>query len=123
MTELIDKLVAQAGLSPEQAAKALDVVKDFVKEKFPMLSGAVDNVFGTKIDQAAVAATVAEAHTEERGSWLDKISDVIPGDIGDKLEDLAKKAADKAEDLYEKGKGKAGDLYEKGKGKVDDILH
>jgi hypothetical protein len=47
MDELIDKLVAEAGLTPEQAAKSLQVVVDFVKEKFPMLGGAVDNIFGS----------------------------------------------------------------------------
>ena len=46
MDELIKKLVAEAGLSQEQATKSLEVVKNFVIEKFPMLSGAVDNIFG-----------------------------------------------------------------------------
>jgi nucleoid DNA-binding protein len=46
MNELIDKLVAEAGLTPEQAQKSLEVVVEFVKEKFPMLGGAVDNIFG-----------------------------------------------------------------------------
>jgi hypothetical protein len=45
MNELIDKIAAQAGITPEQALKTLDVIKDFVKEKFPMLGGAVDNIF------------------------------------------------------------------------------
>lgn len=44
MNELIDKMVAGAGVSPDQAAKVLEVIKDFVKEKFPMLGGAVDNI-------------------------------------------------------------------------------
>lgn len=44
MNELIEKLVTQAGITPEQAVKTLDVIKDFVKEKFPMLGGAVDNI-------------------------------------------------------------------------------
>ncbi len=44
MNELIDKMVSGAGISPEQAARALEVIKDFVKEKFPMLGGAVDNI-------------------------------------------------------------------------------
>ena len=132
MTELIDKLVAEAGLTAEQASKTINVIGNFVKEKFPMLEGAVDNLFGGAATQAgavttaaattaaAAGATAAEA---EGGGWMDKISDFIPGEIGNKIEDFAKKAADKAEDLYEKGKTKAGDLYEKGKDKVDDILH
>lgn len=44
MNELIEKLVSQAGVTPEQAIKSLEVIKGFVKEKFPMLGGAVDNI-------------------------------------------------------------------------------
>jgi hypothetical protein len=46
MQELIDKIVAEAGVTPEQATKALQTVKDFVVEKFPMLEGMVGNLFG-----------------------------------------------------------------------------
>jgi hypothetical protein len=45
MEELIEKLKAQAGITDEQAVKALQAITEFVKEKFPMLSGAVDNIF------------------------------------------------------------------------------
>jgi hypothetical protein len=44
MNELIEKLVNGAGITPEQAAKTLEVIKEFVTEKFPMLGGAVDNI-------------------------------------------------------------------------------
>jgi hypothetical protein len=46
MNELIEKLGTEAGLTPEQAAKAIETIANFVKEKFPMLGGAVDNIFG-----------------------------------------------------------------------------
>ncbi len=46
MQELIDKLVKDAGLSEEQAQKAILSVIGYVKEKFPMLEGAVDQIFG-----------------------------------------------------------------------------
>jgi hypothetical protein len=46
MQELIDKLKAEAGLTDEQAKKAIASVKDFIVEKFPMLEGAVNNLFG-----------------------------------------------------------------------------
>ena len=45
MNELIERLTTQAGLSPEQAQKAVETIADFVKEKFPMLGGAVDQIF------------------------------------------------------------------------------
>ncbi len=46
MNELVQKLTAEAGLTPEQAKKAIETIAGFVKEKFPMLGGAVDNIFG-----------------------------------------------------------------------------
>ena len=46
MQELIEKLKAEAGLTDEQAKQAISTIKKFVVEKFPMLEGAVNNVFG-----------------------------------------------------------------------------
>ena len=44
--ELVEKLKAQAGLSDEQAKKVMETIKEFVVEKYPMLQGAVNNIFG-----------------------------------------------------------------------------
>lgn len=46
MQELVDRLKTEAGLTDEQAAKALETIKNFVVEKFPMLEGAVGSMFG-----------------------------------------------------------------------------
>jgi hypothetical protein len=46
--ELVDRLKSQAGLSDEQTQKVLETIKNFVVEKYPMLQGAVDNIFGGK---------------------------------------------------------------------------
>ena len=45
MKELIERLKAQAGLDDRQALSAIEVIKNFTKEKFPMFSGAIDNLF------------------------------------------------------------------------------
>ncbi len=52
MNELIERLVKEANLNTEQAHKAVETIANFVKEKFPMLGGAVDQVFsaGSKSD-------------------------------------------------------------------------
>ena len=47
MQELVEKLKAEAGLSDEQAKKAIETIKNYVVEKFPMLEGAVGNLFGS----------------------------------------------------------------------------
>ena len=46
MQDLIEKLKTDAGLSDEQAKKAIETIKNYVIEKFPMLEGAVGNLFG-----------------------------------------------------------------------------
>lgn len=48
MQELIEKLKAEAGLTEEQARLAITAIKNFVVEKFPMLEGAVNSVFGNE---------------------------------------------------------------------------
>lgn len=45
MNDLIEQVAAKAGISAEQAHKAVEAIAGFVKEKFPMLGGAVDQIF------------------------------------------------------------------------------
>ena len=45
MEELVNKIMANAGISAEQSMEALESVKDYVKDKFPMMAGAVDKLF------------------------------------------------------------------------------
>lgn len=44
MKELIDKLKAE-GLTDQQALKAIEIVKNFAKDKFPLFAGAIEKVF------------------------------------------------------------------------------
>ncbi|HOA38271.1 MAG TPA: hypothetical protein PLQ65_01830 [Flavihumibacter sp.] len=44
MKELIDQLMAE-GLTETQAYKAIDVIKNFAKTKFPIFGGAIDKLF------------------------------------------------------------------------------
>ena len=112
MHELITRLTEKAGISADQASKTIDTIKEFVKEKFPMLSGAVDNMFAGSADSAtATAATAETAPKAEEHSMLDKISDVIPGETGQKIEDFAKNAAHKAEDVFDSVKDKLSGMF------------
>ncbi len=45
MNEIEERLTKEANLTPEQAQKALETIANYVKEKFPMLGGAVDQMF------------------------------------------------------------------------------
>ena len=120
MQELITRLTDKASISAEQAGKAIDTIKDFVKEKFPMMSGAVDNLFAASSDATTHAGIAAKAPGSE--SVLDKISDVIPGKAGEKVEQFVKVAADKAEDLFDSAKEKVAEFRHSETGeKVEDF--
>ena len=111
MQELLTRLTEKAGITPDQASKALETIKDFVKEKFPMMAGAVDNLFGAAPEAASTAgATTAipdpAAPPAPDANILDKISDVIPGETGQKVEGFVKDAAEKAGDVFEDVKEK-----------------
>ena len=45
VTELVERLKSEAGLSEEQASQVIETIKNFVVDKYPMLSGAVNNLF------------------------------------------------------------------------------
>lgn len=44
MQDLIQRLMAE-GLTEQQAYKAIEVIKNFAKEKFPIFGGAIDKLF------------------------------------------------------------------------------
>ena len=44
MQELINRLMA-AGLTEEQAYKAIEIIKSFAVEKFPLFGGAIEKLF------------------------------------------------------------------------------
>jgi hypothetical protein len=51
MKELIDQLKNEAGLTEAQAIEAINIIKNFAKNKFPIFGGAIDRLFdkyGTK---------------------------------------------------------------------------
>ncbi|UAY52413.1 HU family DNA-binding protein [Ferruginibacter albus] len=72
MQELINHLVEKVGLTQEQANGAIEAVKNFVKEKFPMLEGAVENLFSQ----------------QSGGTATDGSSSGIMDNITDKAEDF-----------------------------------
>ncbi len=109
MQELINRLTEKAGVTTEQASKSIEAIKEFVKEKFPMMAGAVDNLFAAQ-SPGATGDTSAPSTPSSPG-MMDKISDIIPGETGQKLEDFAKNAANKAEDLFDNAKEKLGGVF------------
>ncbi len=77
MQELFEKLKANHGLTTEQSHGILNTIKDFIKEKFPMVEGAIDNLFPNQEDSPATTDSgdtgSTEAPAPKGGSFLDKM--------------------------------------------------
>lgn len=48
VNELVERLKTDVNLTDEQAQKVMETIRAFVVEKYPMLSGAVNSMFGGK---------------------------------------------------------------------------
>lgn len=87
MEELLKQLQDKHGLSADQSSSILSTITSFLKEKFPMLEGAISNFFP---QHGSSGAQNTSGTTSGDGSLLDKISDFIPGSTGEKIEEFAK---------------------------------
>ncbi len=92
MEELLQKLQNIHGLTPEQSHGIMNTITNYVKEKFPMVGGAIDNLFqsGTTPSGPGTTPEDVNSNVADNGSLLDKISDFIPGSSGEKIEEFAK---------------------------------
>ena len=61
MQELIKKIMENAEISAGQTMKALETIKEFVKEQYPMMAGAVDKLFESKSDEGEAPIMHADA--------------------------------------------------------------
>lgn len=78
-----------------------------------MMKDTIENMLASKPSEPqanATAETAAEQKKDEH-SFLDKISDLIPGQAGEKIETFVKGAAHKAEDVFDAVKEKASGLF------------
>ncbi|MCW3461868.1 hypothetical protein [Chitinophaga nivalis] len=101
MQELIQQLQEKAGLTAEQAAQSITVIKEYVKGKLPpFIAGTVDNWFSSMSDKAG---TKKEGLMDQAGDFLDNAKD--------KAEDWATDAKEKAEDWLEEAKDKVSGLF------------
>jgi uncharacterized protein YjbJ (UPF0337 family) len=117
MQELINKLMSEAGLSQDQATKALSTVVTHVKSVLPpALAGNIDAMMGAK---------PGEAKAPESAGIMDKAGDMADA-AKDKLSDFAGAAKEKFSELtnkdnLEKMKDQAEDKLEDLKDKAEDL--
>jgi hypothetical protein len=95
MRELIEKLQNEHGLNPGQSQGILNTIKNFITEKFPMIGGAMDNLFENNAEGSTVTGDTGttEGPASKGGSFLDTESN-IPGKEQEKEKQAAKDKLD-----------------------------
>jgi hypothetical protein len=83
MEELIQKLQTNHGLTAEQSRGILNTITGFIKEKFPMVAGAVDNLFQSGTTPSDVNETQAGPNSSGSG-------DFMSGNMAQSIEEMAK---------------------------------
>lgn len=81
MEELIHKIVGSTGISSEQAKKAIEIVRDDLKLKFP-------TILHSEIDNVIDGGKFGNAYREKAEN------------LRDKIEEVAKEAGNKAESVF-----------------------
>lgn len=95
---LLEQLKAKAGLSEEQALKAVQTIADFIKSKVPpMMHGMIDNFLTEEesiMDKMKGLADTAKDNMED-----------FAKDAGEKMSEFGAKAQDATKDALDKLKG------------------
>ena len=95
---LLEQLKAKAGLSEEQALKAVQTIADFIKSKVPpMMHGMIDNFLTEEesiMDKMKDIADTAKYNVED-----------FAKDAGEKMSEFGAKAQDATKDALDKLKG------------------
>ncbi|CAN5334334.1 hypothetical protein BH09BAC2_BH09BAC2_07950 [soil metagenome] len=75
MQELIDLLQKQNNLTAQQARGVLKTITNFVKDKFPMIGGAVDSMFGSEETSSENSTkTTAGAYIPDNAARADQLT-------------------------------------------------
>lgn len=111
MEEFIEALIKQAGLTEQQAKKALEVIISKVKVKVPeSFHGAIDSVFGSVSDgssgnqQQTGSQTSGQTQKERARAKLEEFGSEARkriNELAEKVEGLAEETRDRAEELVD----------------------
>lgn len=115
MKEYINELQEKAGLTAEQAKKAIETIVAKVKSKVPeSFHGSIDSIFGEEAsetfqqkarsfsDQAEEKIKEFRSQAKEQISKLADEAEDIAGEVKDRAEDIVKDMSDKLSGMFNK---------------------
>ena len=99
---LLDQLKQQAGLTEEQAIKAVQTMATFIKGKVPpMMHGMIDNFLGEQESMLDKMKNLGETAKENAEDFAKEAGDKM-GEWSNKAQDATKDAMDKLNDFMKK---------------------
>ncbi|MES1215428.1 MAG: hypothetical protein ABUT20_07925 [Bacteroidota bacterium] len=97
MQELIDKIIAQTGISQEKVTQVLNTIKSHIVEKFPALAGTLENMMGNKSTvENAGAAAGEEGFFQKAEHFVEDHA----GNVSGKAKDLLSEAENKIKGMF-----------------------
>ncbi len=95
MQELVQNVMAKAGITEQQATVAINTTKDYIKTKVPpMASGMVDGFFSGNFDPTAALKAAAG----QQSDWMSKAKEAAQ-DATEKVSEFTSDAIDKGSDF------------------------
>jgi len=82
LSELLQKLETEHGISPEQGSNILNTIAGHIKEKFPMVGGMIDNLLGTQTATTDATGTTTAGTTATHESTLQQLEDMAKSKLG-----------------------------------------
>ncbi len=127
MQDLIQQLKDKAGLTEEQAFKAIQTMKEYIHSKVPpMFSGIVDNFLGDSFKGGSGTKQSASHESDfmDRANAVTKETtekiEVIAEEAKEEVEHFAKEATERIDEWAEKAEKAAKDAVEKLKGIIEE---
>ena len=121
MHDLIKQLKEKAGLTEDQAQKALVTIKEYIQSKLPpVMHGMVDNFMGNMPDDDD-ADDIADAGSNN-DDWKKK-AEHVTNEAAEKLEDLAEDAKQEAEDFAKEATEKISEWAVKAESAAEDAIN
>lgn len=95
MQELVQNIMAKAGITEQQATVAVNTTKDYIRSKVPPIAhGMVDQFFTGSFDPSAALKGMAG----QQNDWMSKAREAAQ-DATEKVSELTSEAIDKSHDF------------------------
>jgi hypothetical protein len=94
MKEVVDKVAAETGITPEQARKAVETVSAYIKTKTP-------HVFHDQLDVILNGGTLSDGMKKRMSDLKDDIEDAAKN-FGQKAGELAEDVGKKINEMFNK---------------------